>query len=279
MRQERSTGVRGWHAALAAALAAVTLAGVTAAFAQEDFVPEGETYVIENPTAWTRLRGEYAAGLGVGPFVVRGELGILDYLTFGMSYGGVDVFGYGQPTMNPRPGFQAKFRITNGGAVMPALSAGYDDQGHGAYYDFDPYALEHTGEHVSYERYQFKAKGFYAVVSQEIDVLGALGLHGGVSYNLVEDKDDDGPDVFGGLEKAFGPHLMLLGTYDMGLNDNSSESLGMGRGYLNAGLRWRVAETFNLEFWLANLLENQVDKLGEAGGYQRILYLTYIDSF
>jgi len=67
------------------------------AAAQEDFVPEGETYVITNPTAWSRLRGEYAASVGVEPFTVRCELGVLDYLTVGISYGGVDVFGSVQP--------------------------------------------------------------------------------------------------------------------------------------------------------------------------------------
>ncbi len=265
-----------------AALAAAALLGALSAapaFPQEDFVPEGETYVIETPTAWTRLRGEYAANLGVEPFVVRGELGILDYLTFGVSYGGADVFGNATPTMNPRPGFQVKFRFTNGGEWMPALSAGYDDQGHGRYYEYDPYILRRTGNKVAYERYQFKAKGFYGVISQELELLGALGLHAGVSYNLAETKDDNGADVFGGLEKTLGPHIMLLGTYDMALNDNDTDALGMGRGYLDAGVRWRVVETLNLEFWLTNLLENQTTKLGHEGAYSRMFYVTYIDSF
>jgi hypothetical protein len=260
-----------WAAALAAA--------APAAYAQEDFVPEGETWVIHSPTAWTRLRGEYSGSIGVEPFVVRGEIGILDYLTVGMSYGGVDVLGNATPTMNPRPGFQAKFRITNGGPVMPALALGYDDQGHGRYYDFDPYIERTTGEKVNYDRYQFKAKGFYLALSQEIEVLGALGMHAGISYNVVEDVDDKGVDGYAGLEKSLGPHLMLLGTYDIGLNDNAPESLGMGRGYLDAGVRWRVTETFNLEFWATNVLENQTDKLGDEGGYSRVLYLNYIGSF
>jgi hypothetical protein len=253
------------------------VAAGAAAYAQEDFVPEGETWVIENPTAWARLRGEYAASIGVEPFVARGEIGILDYLTVGVSYGGVDVFGNATPTMNPRPGFQARFRITNGGPIMPAVAVGYDDQGHGKYYDFDPTKENET---VNYDRYQFKAKGFYLVLSQELELLGALGLHAGVSYNVVEDKDEDSdPDVFAALEKSLGPYLMLLGAYDMGLNDNGPKSLGMGRGYLDAGVRWRVTEDFNLEFWATNLLENQIDKLGDEGRYSRMLYLTYIGSF
>ncbi|MEE9457055.1 MAG: hypothetical protein V3W11_07890 [bacterium] len=260
-------------------LAAAAAAAAASAYAQEDFVPEGETWVMEDPTAWTRLRGEYAASIGVGPFVVRGEIGILDYLTVGISYGGVDVLGNATPTMNPRPGFQAKFRITNGGPIMPAVALGYDDQGYGKYYDYDPYIERTQHKLEDYDRYQFKAKGFYLALSQEIELLGALGLHAGVSYNVVEDVDDDGPDVYAAVEKSLGPHLMLLASYDMGLNDNAPESLGMGRGYLDAGVRWRVTENFNLEFWATNLRENQTEKLGEEGAYARKLYLTYIGSF
>jgi opacity protein-like surface antigen len=270
MPWERKSRRRVWLAALAVAVAAA------AAWAQEDFVPEGETYVVDNPSAWTRLRGEYEARIGVEPFVVRGEIGILDYLTVGVSYGGADVFGTGTPTMNPRPGFQAKFRITNGGPILPAVALGYDDQGHGKYYDFNP---RYPALNVDFDRYQFKAKGFYLVLSQEIEVLGALGLHLGVSYNVIEDKDDDGADVYGSLEKTLGPHLVLLGAYTLGLNDDGPDSLGSGFGYLDAGLRWRVTENFNLEFRFANLLENQLETLGEEGRYARRLELAYVGAF
>ena len=276
MPRERKFPRRVWRAARLAALAGVVAAA--AASAQEDFVPEGETYVIDNPSAWTRLRGEYAASIGVEPFVVRGEIGILDYLTVGVSYGGADVFGTGAPTMNPRPGFQAKFRITNGGPILPGIAVGYDDQGHGKYYDFNP-RPRYSGQNVDYDRYQFKAKGFYLVLSQEIEVLGALGLPLGVSYNVIEDKDDGDADVFGSLEKSLGPHLVLLGTYSMGLNDDAPDCLGSGHGYLDAGVRWRVTENFNLEFRFTNLLENQLEALGEDGSYARRLDLTYVGSF
>lgn len=248
--------------------------------AQEDFIPEGETYVITNPSAWTRLRGEYAGSVGVEPFTVRGELGLFDYLTVGISYGGVDAFGSIRPAMNPRPGFQAKFRITNGGQWLPAVAVGYDDQGHGRYYDYDPYIWRKDAVKVDYDRYQFKAKGFYAVMSQEIEAFGFLGLHAGASYNIIEDKDDRNcADIFGSLEKGLGQHLVILAAANMGINDNGPASLGMNRGYLDAGVRWRVVESFNLEFLLTNLLENQTSKLGAEGGYARKLSLTYIGSF
>lgn len=264
---------------LVAMTGAVVVCAGAPAWGQEDFVPEGETNVTEQPTAWTRFKGDYAVNMGVEPWVVRGELGVFDYLLVGLSYGGVSVFGTAEPQMYPRPGFQARFRITNGGTWMPAVAAGYDDQGHGQYFDYDPYALRTRHRQVDYDRYQFKGKGFYAVASQEIEFLGVLGLHGGVSYNLIEDKDDDDVDCFGALEKGIGPYLMLLVSYDAALNDNEEASLGMGYGYLDAGIRWRVSEQFNLEFWANNVLENQTEKLGTAGAYGRKLSITYAGSF
>jgi hypothetical protein len=258
---------------------AFTAVAALSAGAQGDFVPEGETWVIHNPSAWTRLRGEYAANVGVEPFVARCEVGLLNYLTLGVSYGGVDVFGSETPTMNPRPGFQGRFRITNGGPILPAIAFGYDDQGYGKYFDIDPYVERTENRQVDYDRYQFKAKGFYLVFSQEIELLGALGLHAGVAYNVVETKDDDDPTGFASFEKSLGPHLMLLAAYDAAFNDNAPASLGMGYGYLDAGVRWRLSENFNVEFWATNILENQIDKLGEEGAYARILYLTYVGSF
>ena len=260
--------------ALAALFGAAFLAAAVAV-AQEDFVPEGETNVILDPTAWSRLRGEYAVNLGFEPFVFKGELGVLDYVTVGISYGGVGVLGSGEPNWNPRPGFLGKIRITNGGEWLPAIAAGYDDQGYGRYFKNKPYGDRAAG----YNRYQYKAKGFFGVISQEIEFLGSLGLHLGVSYNLLERDDDLSADVYGGLEKSIGPYFMVLGTYDAGLNDDAEPSLGMGRGYLNGGVRWRVSDKFNCEFWAVNILENQTEKLGKAGGYTRMLYLTYVDSF
>jgi hypothetical protein len=270
-RTKVAAGRRGVRGAVLLALGALSVA----AAAQEDFVPEGETYIMLYPAAWARARGEYNLNLGFEPFIIRGELGILDYLTVGISYGGIGVLGNGDAKMNPRPGFQGKFRITNGGTWLPAIAVGYDDQGGGQYYDQAPY----RDGRADYDRYQFKARGFYGVISQEIEFLGVLGLHLGGSVNFVETKDDRGADLYGGLEKSVGPHLMVVATYDPALNDNAPESLGMGRGYLDGGLRWRVTDQFNVEFWVTNIMENQTEKLGRAGGYNRMLYLTYIDTF
>ncbi len=256
--------------------------GPTAVSAQEDFIPEGGTYVIKEPTAWTRPKGEVAISTGFTPWVVRGEIAILDYVLLGVAYGGTDVLGYGKPDFNPYPAFQIKFRITNGGPVLPALSVGYDDMGQGRYLDgVNPYQSKNetrdTGvsKIIDYNRYVIKAKGFYVAASQEYGLFGALGFHFGGNYSVRERKDDDSLDFFMGIEKSLGPRFMAMLTYDMGFNDDNDNALGEGRGFLSAGARWSVSDDFDLDFYFTNLLDNQETRLGDEGKNNRMFYITY----
>ena len=258
------------------------ICGPIAVSAQEDFVPEGGTYVIKEPTAWTRPKGEVAISTGFTPWVVRGEIAILDYVLLGVAYGGTDVLGYGKPDFNPYPAFQAKFRLTNGGPVLPALSIGYDDMGQGRYLDgVNPYHSKNetrdTGVRkiIDYNRYVIKAKGFYVVASQEYGLFGALGFHFGANYGVRERKDDDSLDFFMGIEKSLGPRFMAMLTYDMGFNDDNDNALGEGRGFLSAGARWSVSDDFDLDFYFTNLLDNQETRLGDEGKNYRMFYITY----
>lgn len=256
--------------------------GPAVTFAQEDFVPEGGTYVIKEPSAWTRPKGEVTVSTGFTPWVVRGEIAILDYVLLGVAYGGTDVLGYGKPDFNPYPAFQVKFRITNGGAVLPAISVGYDDMGQGRYLDgINPYLSGEKSKksgrtvEVDYDRYVIKAKGFYGVASQEYGLFGALGFHFGVNYSIRERNDDDSLNFFTGMEKSIGPLFMAMVTYDLGFNDDNDNALGEGRGFLSAGARWHVSDDFDLDFYITNLLENQKIRLGDEGRSNRMFYITY----
>lgn len=256
--------------------------GPTAVSAQEDFVPEGGTYVIKEPTAWTRPKGEVTVSTGFTPWVIRGEIAILDFVLLGVAYGGTDVLGFGKPDFNPYPAFQFKFRITNGGPILPAFSVGYDDMGQGRYLDgVNPYLTDNewkrTGRRVEfdYNRYAIKAKGFYVVASQEYGLLGALGFHFGGNYSIRERNDDDSLNFFIGLEKSLGPYFMAMATYDVGFNDDNDNALGEGRGFLSAGVRWGVSDDFDLDFYVTNLLDNQEKRLGDEGKNNRMFYITY----
>ncbi len=260
-----------------AILITTQLAFVSTVIAQDDFVPEGETYVIREPAAWTRPSGNFSLQMGMEPLFVRAELGILDYLLAGISYGGVNLLGYDEPEPYPRPYFQVRFRITNGGMFLPAISLGYDDQGQGRFIEEE--RINSLGR--DWNRFQIKAKGFYVVASQEYEMWGPLGIHLGMNYNAIENNDNDKhPNVFAALEKGLGQHIMIVASYDAAINDNGDESFGDGLGFLNAGIRWRVVPQFNFEFYLMNILENQNDRLpGDEGSMSRMLMVTYKGSF
>ena len=164
---------------------------------------------------------------------------------------------------NPRVEFGAKVRVIDEGQSAPALAVGYQSQGYGAYQD-------------SLSRYTTKSKGFYAVFSKNFGTsFGEMGFHAGVNKSL-EDEDGDGDfSGFVGMDQELGKSLALVVEYDFGLNDNEDNTLGSGKGFLNAGVRWVVSSQLLLEFDLKNIFQN-----GERNPYpDRELRLLYIEKF
>lgn len=238
----------------------------------------GEPYTILSPTAWTRAKGTFDIHLALEPFLVKGSLGLANWLNFGVSYGGEAVIGQGDPIMNPHPGFQAKVQLSNGNEILPAIAVGYDDQGSGRFVKDEAFPPNRT--YFGYDRYIVKSKGIYAVASQEYDFLGYIGLHLGANYNMTETNDDKSPDAWASIEKSIGPIIDLVAVYDLGANDDSNQAFGGdGPGFLDAGIRFRIAPEFRLEFYTMNLLNNQKTVLGEEGKWSRVLAFTYVITF
>jgi len=245
------------------------------------YIPYGEGRVINSPTAWTKEKGSWELGMRLFPFTFRGELGLTNYLTLGVSYGGANVFGFGSPDWNPRPAFLAKVLITQGNSIVPAIAFGYEDQGYGPWLDtVNPFKLKKDGVSEEFNRYQVKSKGFFLVASQEYKLLGVTAIHVGINYAITERRDEGGITAYAALEKSINPDFWFLADYDLGLNDNSDYALGGKKGFLDLGIRWRVAPEFNVEVFAMNLLQNQKDKMEalgrpDAGKWSRALSLTF----
>ncbi|MGQ9705779.1 MAG: hypothetical protein ACUVWP_02080 [bacterium] len=244
-------------------------------FAGDRYIPYGEDRVIDSPTAWTKGKGEYEIYLRFLPFIIGGEIGMSDFLTLGISYGGSNVIGYGKPNWNPRPGFLVKAQITQGGAIIPAIAFGYDDQGWGPYYEYNPIILEKGGTKEAYNRYQYKSKGFFLVFSQEFKFLGVTSIHFGLNYAITERKDDKTLNMYLALEKSITPDIYFLAEYDPGFNDNNILSLGECKGFLDIGARWKVSKEFSLEVYASNIFKNQQIKLKDAGSWYRSIFISY----
>ena len=231
------------------ALMAVGAMGVVAAGGE---VPE-PTRLVDSPTAGLVEKGHFGVDLRLFPAGgVLGQInaGALRRLSIGLSFGGVDVIGDDRIDWYPRVEVAARYRVIDESQGLPALTVGYETQGYGPY---------HNG------RYQFKSKGFFAAASKNyMSGLGQFGVHGGV--NMSRENDDDG-DLSGwvGADKSVNEELTVVGEYDFALNDNDSDSLGSGKGFLNAGAYWAAVPNVSIGLVLKNILKNG-DEDGLSGG-------------
>jgi len=190
------------------------------------------------------------------------SFGILTRFDLGISYGGGGILGSNDVTFNKAPGVNLKWRILDETARSAAIAIGFDSQGGESYID-------------STKRYTIKSPGFFIAASKNYSFLGYLSIHGGLNYSLERNDRDKDPNGFFGLEKTFGPSISLLGEYNLGTNDDGNGALGRGRGYLNLGLRWALADGFVIGFDFKDLLRNQ----SKQSFSNRILRLEYARAF
>ncbi len=223
--------------------------------------------LVDCPTAGLLPRASFDFDIRIYPEggVVFGlDIGLMRRFMVGMSFGGENVIGEGEPDWNPRIEFAAKYRLINESWALPAFVIGYDSQGDGAYDD-------------SLNRYTYKSKGFYAVISKGY-TMGEVpvGFHVGANYSLENDDKDKDIAVFFGADFRLGDNLGVVAEYDLGTNDDKAKELfGQGYGYLNAGIQWIFSEKLFLQFELKNLLLNRKDVSTWGRGFR----IVYFESF
>jgi hypothetical protein len=224
--------------------------GIDPALAQDErsngFLDIPSRRIVDVPTAGLVPRGSYDARLGLlpnGGVQTWLEIGLANWIEAGASYGGQEIVGDGSPVWNPRIGLSCKVRALEETYTVPAVAVGIDTQGTG-YYDDE------------LDRYQFKSRGIFAVVSKNYAWLGDLGIHGGASRSL-EDEDDGNPTFFVGMDKSLGRFVGLLVEYDAALNDDADDGVyGRGLGYMNAALRVTLVPQVELRLVARDLLGN-----------------------
>jgi len=224
--------------------------------------------LIDAPTAGTLPRGCFDIVMRVyanGGIIGKTSIGLSNRFMLGMSYGAEHIISDVPANENPRIEFNVKLRLINEEYFMPAVALGFNSQGNGAY-------LEDR------ERYAFKSKGFYGVISRSFYMYKwVVGGHVGINYSLENDVDDETePTLFIGAEGRFSYDIGLALEYDIGLNDDGSDiGYAKGRGYLNAGIKWLYSENLSLEFIFKDLLQNRQ----EVSTIGRELRFTYIEFF
>jgi hypothetical protein len=235
---------------------------LTSVKAQETYQ---SAYVINCPTAATLDRGSYTIGLeayALGGLNGKVNVGLTNRMMLGVGYGGKNIIGSGPIEWNPTVGVHLRYRVIDEELTFPAISVGFDNQGHGGY-------LEEL------ERYAEKSKGVFVAFSKSFSFLGALALHGGANYSF-ETKDGD-KDLNGyiGVEKSINEEFALFAEYDLAINDNTGKSIGAGDGYLNAGLKWIFEHKLYIDFLWVNILKNN-----KRYPYSnREIKISYVESF
>jgi hypothetical protein len=221
-------------------------------------------YIIDMPTAGIIEKGIVAVKtdfLPDGVLVQWIEAGVFENVSIGISYGGSNFIGSGSIEWYNWPGVTFRARILNETVYIPAITLGFDSQGKGEYFKSD-------------ERYAIKSPGFFAAVSKNFELLGYLGLHAETNYSF-EGNDDNYVDLRVGFEKTLGSSFSLIAEYDFAFNDNNS-GFGIGRGFLNTGLRWSPGPGFTLGFDLRDLLDNEPNVSNGVGRAFMIEYLKSI---
>ena len=82
------------------------------------------TKLIDCPTAGLLPRGSFDFDIKVYPqggLIFRLDIGLMKRFMVGMSFGGENVIGDGEPDWNPRIEFAAKYRLINESWSFPAL--------------------------------------------------------------------------------------------------------------------------------------------------------------
>jgi hypothetical protein len=222
--------------------------------------------MIDSPTAGTLRKGSFDTELRAYPdggMLAILQIGLTDRWQIGISYGGTDVISSNDPSWNPRMQFLTKLQIISETYSFPGVAIGFEDQGFGHWID-------------SLDRYQIKSKGFYVAGSKGYRGSGfTSSIHGGLNYSR-EDSDDNDIDFYFGADMVFDNNVGIVSEFDMALNDDRTpRSLGKGRGYLNAGVRWMLLDRIFLEGVVKDILRNRrdTDTIG------RELRLLYFESF
>ena len=220
--------------------------------------------LVDSPTAGLIDKGRYGIGLRLFPdggMMGRINAGVLKRLGIGISFGGEKVIGDRSIDWYPRVEVAIRYRLIEENRALPGIIVGYETQG--------------FGRHLK-DRYQIKSKGVFAAASKNyLSAFGQFGVHGGLNMSR-EDRDEDGDlSAWFGVDKYINEDLSLVAEWDLGLNDNTTNSLGTGDGYLNAGARLSLAPELVIAFYVKNLAGNGLDEPNPS----RELAVLYTEEF
>ncbi|MFW5775340.1 MAG: hypothetical protein ACOCW2_03540 [Chitinivibrionales bacterium] len=211
-------------------------------------------------------------------------VGITDRLMFGGGYGADGLVGRTGVKGNPLPGLLVKYRVFEETIGLPGVAIGYDWQGYGGIEGYG----DTTDSTDAYRGYVYKSQGFFLSVSKNYLLINTvqLGFHSAINYSLEQRDEINWPNGYIGMDLGINEELAIAVEYDLALNHLDPETGKYAnplKGFLNAGVRWRFAPTFYLEFDAKDILQHKLrepaDPDSEPLGWGRELKLVYYSDF
>ncbi len=143
------------------------------------FAAHSDTYLLDTPTAESlpaRTFGLTSRVFSGGGVLTYFDFGVLNRLSIGASITLEHLIGTNDEHIKILiPALQLKYRVYDGGEIMPAVAFGFDNQG----FKYD----HHEDE------YEEKGKGIYMALTKEVFFTGFI-LNGGVNYTVNGFKFD-----------------------------------------------------------------------------------------
>lgn len=214
---------------------------------REELNPEGMVDLVDAPTSNVIDYGGYRLNFRLyskGGLLTHLSFGVFQRLNIGASWDNEEVIGSENPHSNA-PTLNVKFRVYDGGEVLPSFAIGYDGQ-------------ERFFDKIK-DDYSERERGLFGVFGREI-FFPKLEFYGGINSGKFKDGTVQG---FIGLSYTIEQRLVILMEYD-------NIRTGAGKRF-NAGIRVFPIPSLGIDFAFR--------RIGSSEDKERIVRINYVGSF
>jgi hypothetical protein len=222
-------------------------------------------YVVDLPTSGVVPKNDFALYsnfFAEGGMMVELTAAPFNGFNMGLSFGGTNIIGSGDPNWQNYPGIQIRWRLIDETKLFPAFSIGVNTQGRGKY---NPHG----------KNFQAFSPGLYIAASKNYSwFLGTIAFHGGITFSFEPSSKYRVPNPYLGIEQSLGKNASINIEYNFLTNQNNNKSFS-DRGLLNAAIRCSLTDGLTIELQARDLLVHQTS----ATGFMRTFGVEYIGKF
>ena len=222
-------------------------------------------FIVEMPTAGIIPKSSFSIEtkfFEMGGLSIKFDVAPFDGFNMGLSFGGTNVIGEKQVSLQELPGVNLKIRIFDETLYSPAIVLGFDSQGQGYYYK-------------EYNRFKTQSPGLFLSASKSFKwKLGDIATHFGLNYSFEPPNTERALNFYLGIEHSIYNFASLNIEYNANLDD-SNKMILEAQGSINAAIRISVTQGITFEIQGIDLLANTKN----STGFSRTIAFEYIGLF